>query len=211
MNFNPIPRTFSVALILFVTVFTFTSCQKELEDLPNEKTVSTPAAASFVDYVIKSGQQYADKTETLLKLVKVTSMKFTVKFDNSAVYSTIDPANQADINKLYGFSDNDGHHHQFSARFGWRWYNNKLNLQAYIYNNGVRDYKDIGDIDLNKEYLCEIRVVGNQYQFFLNSVLKVTMPRNAVGTEGSGYQLFPYFGGDELAPHEIKIQIRDEK
>jgi hypothetical protein len=146
-----------------------------------------------------------------LKLVKVTSMKFTVKFDNSAVYSTIDPANQADINKLYGFSDNDGHHHQFSARFGWRWYNNKLNLQAYIYNNGVRDYKDIGDIDLNKEYLCEIRVVGNQYQFFLNSVLKVTMPRNAVGTEGSGYQLFPYFGGDELAPHEIKIQIRDEK
>jgi hypothetical protein len=62
MNFNPIPRTFSVALILFVTVFTFTSCQKELEDLPNEKTVSTPAAASFVDYVIKSGQQNPDNS-----------------------------------------------------------------------------------------------------------------------------------------------------
>jgi hypothetical protein len=24
-----------------------------------------------------------------------------------------------------------------------------------------------------------------------------------------GYKLFPYFGGDELAPHDVKILIED--
>src|SRR6476469_2541495 len=159
-------RFLRLAFFLAATGLTFSSCQKEIADVvktsSNTSNNSNPTTG-FTDYLIRAGQQYADQNG--FKQVKVSSMKFTVKFDNSAIYTTQDPANQADINKLYGFSDNNAQHHEFSARFGWRWYNGKLNLQAYIYNNSVRDNKEIGNIELNKEYLCAINVVGDHYDF----------------------------------------------
>jgi hypothetical protein len=137
-------------------------------------------------------------------------MKFTVKFDSTAIYTTVDPANQGDINKLYGFADNKGHHHQFSARFGWRWYNNALNLMAYYYNNGVVEWKDLGNVEIGKEQACAINVFADHYDFVLNG--KTTQaPRKSAGTEAEGYQLYPFFGGTENAPHDIKILIRDDK
>lgn len=222
-HFLPTETTFTLAMKTYslsrfilsavAIVFAFVSCQKELEEVPKANVNSQGSAKTdtFTQYLIKAGKQFAEETETKLKIVKLTSLKFTVKFDSSAIYQTIDPSNQADINKLYGFSDNNAHHHEFSARFGWRWYNNKLNLQAYYYNNSVRDYKDIGNIELNKEYACAINVYADRYDFLLNGVVKASAPRKSAGTEASGYQLYPYFGGDELAPHDIKIWIRDDK
>jgi hypothetical protein len=210
MIFNPLTRIVRLSFLLAATGLAFSSCQKEIQHQIDKQTAAPSTQVGvFTEYVIRAGQQFSEQSG--VKAVKVSSMKFTVKFDNSAKYTTKDPANQADINKLYGFSDNNGQHHEFSARFGWRWYNNKLNLQAYIYNNSVRDYKEIGDIELNKEYACAINVYADRYDFLLNGVVKVSMPRKAAGSEASGYQLYPYFGGDELAPHEIKIWIRDDK
>ena len=53
--------------------------------------------------------------------VEYSERKFVVKFDSTSIYNTLIPSNQYDINKLYGFSDNDSVHHLYSARFGWRW------------------------------------------------------------------------------------------
>lgn len=207
-------RIVRLSFLLAATGLVFSSCQKELPEFVKTSSMTTSSTkagttAGFTEYLIRAGQQYADQSG--FKQVKTTSMKFTVKFDSSAVYTTKDPSNQADINKLYGFSDNNAQHHEFSARFGWRWYNGKLNLQAYIYNNSVRDNKEIGNIELNKEYSCAINVAGDHYDFLLNGVVKATMPRKSAGPEASGYQLYPYFGGDELAPHDIKIRIREDK
>jgi len=33
------------------------------------------------------------------------------------------------------------------------------------------------------------------------------MPRESTTTMAEGYQLYPYFGGDETAPHDIFIWI----
>jgi hypothetical protein len=37
------------------------------------------------------------------------------------------------------------------------------------------------------------------------------MPRAAATVKAKGYRLYPYFGGDETAPHDITISIRDER
>jgi hypothetical protein len=35
------------------------------------------------------------------------------------------------------------------------------------------------------------------------------MPRSSITAKASGYLLFPYFGGDETAPHDMGIEIKD--
>ncbi len=106
-------------------------CKKAAEIIIEKGTsTSTPAVSEFVKYTIPQGKQYADKNG--YKPVEIGEMKFVVKFDSSAVYQTRLAENQFDINKLYGFSDNNADHHQYSARFGWRWNGNALRLFAYI-------------------------------------------------------------------------------
>jgi hypothetical protein len=200
---KPLPALFFISFCLL-----FFSCQKELEDTLVHESPTTPGISkSFIDYNIKKGEQYCDKNG--FKQVKITTMKFTVKFDSTAIYTTIDPANQGDINKLYGFSDNKSQHHEFSARFGWRWYKNALNLMAYYYNNSVVEWKDLGNVEIGKEHACAINIFADHYDFVLNG--KTTQaPRKSTGAAAEGYQLYPFFGGTENAPHDIKILIRDD-
>lgn len=191
--------------LLFAATLLFAACQKEL----SPDLISTPAATpapEFVKYVIKKGEQFCDKNNP--RAVETSEMKFVVKFDSSAVYQTTDPSNQDDINKLFGFSDNNGTHHAFSARFGWRWSNNALRLFGYIYNNSVLEYKELTTIPIGEEVKCQIRVTPSAYIFTVNSLVQ-TFPRMSTTTVAKGYQLYPYFGGDELAPHDIRILIKE--
>lgn len=178
----------------------FCSCRKE----PFHQNLSTPA---FQQFIIPQGQHYT--TGSNMKAVETTELKFTVKFDSSAVYKTTKPENQYDINKLYGFSDNGGQHHQYSARFGWRWSDGALRLFAYTYNNGVRAEKELGIVPIGSEVQCSIKVAGEVYQFSVNAKTE-TMLRMSTTATAKGYQLYPYFGGDEAAPHEVRIWIREE-
>ncbi|WP_462255410.1 hypothetical protein [Ferruginibacter sp.] len=44
---------------------------------------------------------------------------------------------------------------------------------------------------------------------FKSGNITVTMPRYVTSAEVKGYQLYPYFGGDETAPAEIYILIKE--
>lgn len=167
---------------------------------------SKPAAATsqFVLYTIRQGQHSSDKS--VLKTVKVSSMNFIAKFDNSAIYQTLDPVNQYDINKLWGFSE--GFNHQYnSARIGWAYNEGALRLYAYVYNRGVRASQEITTVTIGTEIPCSISLSGNSYIFKVNNVV-VTLPRANSTATASGYQLYPYFGGDEVAPQNIYINIK---
>ncbi len=166
------------------------------------------STSSFRQFTIPQGQHYA--TENSIKAVGVAEMKFVVRFDSSAVYQTVNPENQYDINKLYGFSDNGDQHHSYSARFGWRWSDGALRLFAYTYNSGVRNEKELKTVTIGSEVACAIKVAGEVYQFFVDGKMD-TMPRMSSTATAKGYQLYPYFGGDEVAPHEVRIWIREEK
>jgi hypothetical protein len=183
------------------------SCQKVV-DLVADKTVTTTTnTTSFTRYTIASGQHSADKNP--YKPVNVEEMKFAVKFDSSAIYQTTLAENQWDINKLYGFSDNNTEHHQYSARFGWNWREGALRLYAYVYNKGVVESRELTAIAIGSETECSIKVAGAAYLFSVNGKLLAALPRQSVLERGMGYQLYPYFGGDEPAPHTIRIEVKN--
>ncbi|HEX8356912.1 MAG TPA: hypothetical protein VF610_05865 [Segetibacter sp.] len=190
----------------------FCSCAKKIEspagDTNMKKEVTAEKKGEFLKYTIAAGQQYCDRS--VYEEVTYKKLMFTVKFDSSAIYKTIDPANQGDINKLFGFSDNKAQHHLFSARFGWRWSNNALRLFGYVYNDGIMSSKELGTIAIGTENACSIEVKGPVYIFRLNGK-EETMPRTSATAIAEGYRLYPYFGGDELAPHEISIWIKEER
>ena len=192
-------------IVSFIAMFLLTACSKELQNTqgPGGKKEST-VSNSFVQYNILKGSQYCDKNNFIP--IKLSRLSFKVKFDSSAIYKTSIPGNQMDINKLWGFSDNSATHHEFSARFGWRWSDNALRLFAYDYNNSIMSFKELGTVEISKENSCSITVSGNKYIFNLNGA-ETIMPRASTTPEAIGYQLFPYFGGDESAPHNISIWI----
>lgn len=185
-----------------------TGCQKQV--LKENLSTPTPVAAAlpFKQYLIPKGEHYANGND--FKEVDLAELKFIVRFDSSCIYQTIDPQNQWDINKLYGFADNNSFHQQYSARFGWRWSEGALRLFAYTYNNAVRDSKELAVVTIGQEVHCAIKVNGASYIFSVNEKQE-TMPRLSTTLTGKGYQLYPYFGGDEVAPHDVKIWIREEK
>jgi hypothetical protein len=197
-------RCLTAALVVGVAL---PSCQLVPDNLPipvSEAGTSASPSSNIV-YTIKQGGHYADRNA--YKKLSLNQLRFAVTFDSTAIYTTIDPANQGDINKLYGLSDCGSDHHTNSARFGWRWFNGKLELLAYTYINQERKSAYIGEVTLGKATVCEIKLEDDKYVFTADGK-SVSLQRACNGI-GEGYQLYPYFGGDEVAPHEIKIAIKE--
>jgi hypothetical protein len=164
-----------------------------------------PKTTKYTVYTIRQGQHYCDQNS--IKAVTTSEMKFMAKFDNSAIYQTILPENQYDINKLWGFSE--GFDNQYnSARIGWSWNEGALRLYAYSYNRGARQYQEITPVTIGAEISCSIKIWGDAYIFTVNGVV-VTQPRGLSTAQASGFQQYPYFGGDETAPHTISIQLKN--
>jgi len=198
-------------IILYIIILPITTCTKSVDNVPGSNPVkslnATPVVSSqFVTYTILKGQQYCDKN--VYQPINYEQLSFIVKFDSSAIYRTADPNNQNDINKLFGFSDNNATHHEYSARFGWRWSNNALRLFGYIYNNSMVSYKELGTVAIGTENSCDVKVSDSTYIFTLNGK-SVIMPRENKTAKAVGYKLYPYFGGDEVAPHTITIAIKE--
>ncbi|TKK70170.1 hypothetical protein FC093_05320 [Ilyomonas limi] len=192
------------------------SCQKDMATITNKTSDAATdsavkranAANAFTTYTIRAGQHYC--VGNSYPSFEAPALYFTVQFDSSAIYQSKNPQNQHDENKLYGFSDNNSLHHQYSARFGWRWCNNELELSAYTYNKGVRSDKVLGAVPIGVENKCAIIVRGDHYDFVVNGVI-TSVPRASKTVKAKGYNLLPYFGGDEVAPHTVTIKIREDK
>jgi len=159
----------------------------------------------YETFVIPAGKHNKGfKVESL----QAETLAFTAIFDESARYDTNDPVNQHDINKLMGFSDCNAHHHANSARFGWRWLDENLEIHAYVYNNGERQTEKIGTIEIGQPAEFQLTLLSNNYLFTVNGYKPVEIDRNSKCEIGLYYMLYPYFGGDEVAPHDISIQIK---
>lgn len=156
-------------------------------------------------YTIKEGDHYSTYE---VSNYSGDNLKFSAIFDESAIYTSEIEENQHDINKLYGFSDCKSHHHQNSARFGWRWYRDRIEIMAYTYVEGERQSKFVGVAQMHKSHNYGIRIVDDKYIFSFDDVA-VEMPRGCEDEVKLKYRLFPYFGGDEVAPHDITIFIAE--
>ena len=191
--------------IICFTVFTIINgCTKD-QTIAVNTPATIPAEEIFTQYNIAAGEHYCDKST--IKPLTISQMLFKVKFDSSAIYTTLDPLNQYDINKLYGFTEGQDPHVN-SARIGWAYNEGKLRLYAYAYNNQQRFSQEIGTVNIGETINCAIKFDSLNYIFMVKD-LQVKLSRATRGAVATGYQLFPYFGGDEVAPHPIRIYIKD--
>ena len=185
-------------------LFILFSCKKGVDSLLKNSHGTT--TTQFTKYTIRQGQNYCDGNNFVS--TSYSELNFIAKFDSTAIYSNVNPYNQLDINKLYGFADNNSTHQQFSARFGWRWSDNALRLFGYVYNDGIRSSKELGIVSIGAENNCSIKVNPKTYVFSLNGKVD-SLPRTSTTAKAIGYKLYPYFGGDETAPHNIYIWIKE--
>jgi hypothetical protein len=167
--------------------------------------VGAPSVPVVTRWVIPAGQH--DAVGTAVVLTAEDSIRFSVRFDPTAVYSSADPANQFDINKLRGRSDCSTHHHENSARVGWRWTGNAVELSAYVYVAGTRRSAVLGEVGIGAWHDLALDFTPTGYRFELDG-RELTMPRGCSASGLLKYELWPYFGGDEVAPHDITIEVR---
>lgn len=176
-------------------------------DVPHFEEVTGPYQG-FTAYLIKKGNNYCEGNTYPTGIYGDISFKAIL--DSSCIYTNVDPNNQADINKLYGYSDCSSYHHTNSARFGWNWDKGAMHIHAYCYKDSVRSYKELGTVEVNKAFDCSLKLLPGKYVFMLNGKSD-TMDRGCSGNTATGYLLYPYFGGDEPAPQDITVRIKEIK
>lgn len=135
-----------------------------------------------------------------------------VKFTDSCRYD-LRTEDQLDINKLVGIGYLPGGHHKNSARFGWQYDIDKgqIELLAYCYYNGIRSIRKLCYCEIGKAYTINLLITSTAYLF--NVTIRgddVPLGETSVLKTHSHklqYLLNPYFGGNLVAPHCIKIEL----
>lgn len=177
------------------------SCKKQT-NIPATKENPYPG---YTEYLIPAKQHYAVNNN--YDVISLKELHFKAIFDSSCIYNSYDAENIYDINKLYGFSDCSSLHHENSARAGWLWNGKTIELYAYCYINRVRKSMLLGTVPIGVPAELTMNVQPNVYQFTYNGKT-ITLPRHCTGNI-QGYRLYPYFGGDETAPHDIHVYIKE--
>lgn len=142
---------------------------------------------------------------------KRNSFSWVVKFTDSCRYD-LGNEDQFDTNKLVGIGYLPGHHKD-SARFGWRYWTDRkeIELTAYCYVNGRRVIQHVCFCKIGKEYRLRLQVLATCYYFDvyeageMKSAGIVTIERGH--NKHFKYRLGTYFGGNQVAPHEMKIEL----
>ncbi len=140
------------------------------------------------------------------------SVHFQCLFQPSCAYRTVDPSNQLDWNKLMGITTIDIHKN--SIRLGWRYSpaDGKIDLGYYGYIKGTRtmplitkvDFDTWVDVDITMSASGESVTVNGQ-TFAVNQSLGLSL----FWPTPSWILRTAYFGGNETAPQDMAIQVRD--
>src|SRR4051812_15263148 len=91
--------------LIIVSFALLAGCKKETALTKNTTATTTD---SYTKYSIFKADHYCDKT--LIKNFTGTAMNLKVKFDSTCIYTSVDPENQYDINKLVGFTEGIDNH-----------------------------------------------------------------------------------------------------
>tara|TARA_R110002020_G_scaffold74137_4_gene189988 strand:- start:270 stop:824 length:555 start_codon:yes stop_codon:yes gene_type:complete len=181
-----------IKLVIIFVVLGFISCNK-IDD------------NGFRIYKIKEGKH---RSTFKIKYTRENSFDIQVKFNESAIYTSQSPENQLDVNKLWGVSDCGTHHSKNSIRFGWRWDLNHKQIEILIYRrlSGEFSFKSLGYVNPGDISYMSLNITNDHYYMSLNGI-EDSMSRNCYNP-CRRYFLYPYFGGNEKAPHDITIKIK---
>ena len=159
-------NNFILLFILPAAVLNIT-CTKSSSNLNNsavqsqteQSDLTAGAANNAIAYFISKGSQYC--TPNPLTFTTQSQLTFKAVFDSSCIYTIVNPVNQYDVNKLYGFSDCGSHHLINSARVGWRWSNDSLRIFAFVHNDGAMLIHAITTAKISSAINCRITCLNS--------------------------------------------------
>ena len=131
-------------------------------------------------------------------------IRYDVMFTDTCKYN-IGKADQGDINKLFGVGYWP-HHHNNSVRFGWNYLKgDDIEIYAYWYRDTARYSKHLGTVKIGMWHTYVIMPSANSHNLqVIGRGIAYTVP---VPGSRYGYHLGPYFGGNQVAPHDVTIMM----
>ena len=176
------------SIVLIFGLLTLTACLKDV-DIGQHRIFNIPEGSHASVTTIKAYNRH--------------SLSFAFRFDESAEYLFND-ADQFDMNKLLGFKYGLDPHKN-SARFGWRWDddNKYIVISAYTYSNGTRSIFEMGHCFIGQISSAEMRSTDQEVTFIFQGVEHIVPLQDSK----QRYYMFPYFGGNKKAPHNIQIEL----
>lgn len=207
MQYNGItaqPRTWlAKALILSISLFV-SACVPDF-------LVSNP------DWVvIEAGDHESLPKRKAGILINPREVSAEVTFDSSCIYD-IGAVDEQDWNKVIGLgfvgSKNQDitvgtpPHQIDGARVGWRWnpQRGRIDLGAYVYVDGKLTSFKVAETQINTPTRLTIKI---DYERKLYQVLG-GQPISFTHNKTFGYKTGLYFGGNQPAPHRIRVKIVD--
>ncbi|MBN2861372.1 MAG: hypothetical protein JXK93_13985 [Sphaerochaetaceae bacterium] len=156
-----------------------------------------------VRYTIPQGNHYSN--HDFFSYIRSDTVIFRFHFDDSAIYDI--GADQSDINKLFGFAEGSASAiHEWSARFGWRWYGERLEILAYAYIDGQRRSELLGVLENGASGIGCITSEDDRYRFTFESTT-VEFLKSRSYSDRTKYLSYPYFGGTTPAPHDVSVWV----
>lgn len=143
-----------------------------------------------------------------------------LSFDDTIKYN-IGKEDQADVNKLFGFSY--GYHHNNSDRIGFRYdlTTSKVQLVLYSYSDGNRlPTMIIDSVDVNEQFAisllvqltatertitCKLVHINDNEEEKQEKTFKINIADTTSMKKKIKYSLGLYFGGNQVAPRTINI------
>jgi len=164
-------------------------------------------------YTIDRGNHYSDGPIDKLfgNNNRAISWEWEVIFEPSCIYSESDLFNRSnylDVNKLIGFSDCDRHHSQYSCRIGWRASGDSIELLIYKRDDNNIAFKSLKKVYSDQLVNVTLNFKDTTYISCIDGICD-TLVRPCPDWSGRKYSLFPFFGGQETAPHKMKILIKE--
>lgn len=128
----------------------------------------------------------------------------TVIFTESCRYD-LESKDQLDVNKLFGFSQL--YHQHNSIRVGWRYSleHKQIELLSYVYIDGERTFESLGFYDIGAAIHIKLRIKQGLYWFIVDGETRAKYVYQY--SFNWGYNLGPFFGGNQVAPHNIEINF----
>ncbi|MBC8156047.1 MAG: hypothetical protein H7Z72_24415 [Bacteroidetes bacterium] len=164
--------------------------------------------------VINAGAHDPTPMNSSRGLDKPSELSATVTFDSTCIYD-LKGVDQDDWNKVIGlgFVSAKGltvgvaPHQIDGARVGWRWNlkSQRIDLGAYVYVDGKLTSFKIAEVAINQPTKLTIKIDYERklYQVMGGQPIPFTHDKTYAYTTGL------YFGGNQVAPHKIRVKIVD--
>ncbi|MBS2025237.1 MAG: hypothetical protein JST92_22785 [Deltaproteobacteria bacterium] len=173
------------------------------------------AKLNDADFRLKKGKHDASGEGFRAHLPKIGKhhdrrVSFQVQFDANTAYTTSNPGDQSDCNKVMGISI--VRIHEDSIRLGWAFdpKTNKMQLSFYGYYNGNRMIQPMLQVPLGQWVPVEIKL--NDQGMSVRAGAQYVEKKVDLGWKGlttSTILRTAYFGGEETAPHDMDVRVKD--